>query len=341
MKKIFAVLLVTLVASVMMTGCGSGKKKLYVYNWSYYIPEDVIKDFEKKFNCEVVYDVYSSNEEMFTKLKAGGAGYDITFPSTDYVSIMMKEGMLEPLDKSKIPNMKELDPIFMKKITFDPGNVYSIPFMMGAAGIAVNTQYVKNYPHDFHIYEMAQLKGRMTLLDEMREVLGNALITLGYSANSTDSKELDQAKDLVLKWKANVQKFDSESFGKNFAAGEFWVVHCYAENVFNEADEDLKKKIDFFIPKKATMYMDNMVILKGSKNKDLANEFINFIQEPAIYARVLDYLSLPSINIGARKLVTSTPIYSFDALKDCELQTDLGENISKMNDVWQKIRLEN
>ena len=341
MKKLMILAVLLLSAAIALPACGSKKQKLYVYNWSYYIPDDVIRDFEKKFNCEVVYDVFSSNEEMYTKLKAGGSGYDITFPSADYVSIMIKENMLEQLDKSKIPNMSELDPVFVAKIKYDKGNNYSMPYMMGAAGIAVNRKYVKSYPRDYHIYEKADLKGRMTMLDEMREVLGNALCTLGYSANSTNPAELEKAKELVLKWKKNIQRFDSESFGKSFAAGEFWVVHCYIENVYKEADDELKKNIDFFIPKKSTMYMDNMVVLKGSKNKDLAFAFMNYIHTPEVYAKVLDFLQLPSINVGARKFAKEKPLYSFDDLKNCDMQEDLGDKIEMYNKIWQEIRIEN
>jgi len=339
-KMIFAAVAVC-AAVTLVAGCGSKKQKLYVYNWSYYIPDAVIQDFEKKFNCEVVYDVFSSNEEMYTKLKAGGNGYDITFPSADYVSIMIKENMLEKLDKTKIPNIKELDPVFAAKIRYDVGNNFSIPYMMGAAGVAVNKKYVKNYSRDYHIYERADLKGRMTMLDEMREVLGNALCTLGYSANSTNPAELAKAKDLVLKWKKNIQRFDSESFGNNFAAGEFWVVHCYIENIYKEADAELKKNIDFFIPKKSTMYMDNMVVLKGSKNKELAFAFMNYIHNPEVYAQVVDFFQLPSINVGARKLAKEKPLYSFDDIKGCDMQEDLGEKIEMYNKIWQEIRIEN
>ena len=342
MKKICS-LAVILAALVCVAGCGSSKKaKLYIYNWSYYIPADVISDFEKANKCEIVYDNFASNEEMYTKLKAGGSGYDITFPSADYVSIMIKEGMLEKLDKSKLPNLTNLDPYFTSRIGFDKGNEYSVPYVMGAAGIIVNKEKVKNYPRNYHIFENMSLKGRMTMLDEMREVLGAALKTLGYSVNTTNEAELVKAKELVLKWKSNIQKYDSESFGKGFAAGEFWVVQGYGENVFKEADEAMKKNIDFIIADTGgTMYMDNFVILKDAKNKELAYKFINFVHEPAVYARICDDLRFPSINVGARGLIKQQPFYSFESLKKCELQEDLGDKIELWNTIWQQIRLEN
>ena len=147
---------------------------------------------------------------MFTKLKAGATGYDITFPSGDYVSIMIKEGMLEKLDKTKIPNFKNIDPEVLSRVSFDKGNLYSVPYMMGASGISVNTDKVKNFKKDMSIFLMPELKGKMTLLDDMREVFGYALKDLGYSVNSVNPNELNQAKDLINKWKTNIQKFDAQ-----------------------------------------------------------------------------------------------------------------------------------
>ena len=190
---------VVLVLAILLAGCGGKAKesaaagaqapaekggKLFIYNWTYYIPDDVVKAFEKETGVTVVYDVFASNEEMFAKLKAGGSGYDITFPSGDYVSIMISEGMLEKIDKSKVPNFANIDPEVLKKIAFDKGPEYSVPYMIGAAGISVNKKQVKTYDKSWSIFGRKDLKGRMTMLDDMREVLGAALKSLGYSVNS-------------------------------------------------------------------------------------------------------------------------------------------------------------
>jgi spermidine/putrescine transport system substrate-binding protein len=323
-------------------GCSKQKKKLFVYNWSYYIPDDVLRDFEKKFNCEVVYDTYESNEEMYTKIKGGASGYDIVFPSGDHVSIMSKENMLEKIDKSKIPNFAQLDKTFLDKISFDKGNVYSVPFLMGASGIAVNKAKVKDYKKDCSIFDRKDLKSRMTMLDDAREVIGAALAFNGYSVNSTKPEELKKAKATATGWRKNLQKFDASTFGKSFAAGEFWVVQCYPENVFKEVDESMKKDIDFFIPSNGgTMYMDNMAILKSAKNKELAYEFINYIHTPEVYARIADFLALPSINIGARSLIKKQPIYPFESLKKCEMIDDIGDKISLVEDIWRELKIQN
>lgn len=318
-----------------------GEKKLYVYNWSYYIPEEVIKDFEKEFQVKVVYDVFSSNEEMYAKIQAGATGYDITFPTNDYVEVMKKAGLLEKLDKSQIENIKYLDPEWVKRITYDPGLEYSLPYVLGATGIAVNKKKVKNYPRDFSIFERTDLKGKMALLDDMREVLGSALMMLGYSPNSINPQELQQAKALVLKWKQNILKFDAESFGKGFANGEYWVVHGYAENIFEELDDNMEKDVEFFLPTKGCqMYIDSMVILKSSKNKKLAYQFVNYIYRPEVYAKVLDFVKTPSIHLEATKYRKAPLRYKVEDMKNCVFKGDLGEGIDFQNKIWQEIMVE-
>ncbi len=318
----------------------SGRPKLFIYNWTYYIPNEVIEEFERRFNVNVVYDMYASNEEMFAKLKAGGGGYDIVFPSGDYVSIMVREGMLAPIDKSKIPNFSFIDTAVIKKITYDPGCSYSVPYMMGASGITVNKEKIANFEKSWNIFGRSDLKGRLTLLDDMREVFGAALRTLGYSVNTIDESELRQAKELIMEWRKNIVKFDAESFAKGFAAGEFWAVHGYAENVFLELDSTQARNAEFFIPREGSCaYMDNMVILKDAKNKELAYSFINYIHEPAVYAKIVDFLKLPSINTGAAALRKKPPRYELSDLDNSEFKEDLREHLELYNKLWQEIRI--
>lgn len=339
MKKIL-LLVVVMMAVLYVFSCGGSKEKLYIYNWTYYTPDEVIKGFEEKYNVEVVYDEFASNEEMFAKLKAGGTGYDITFPSADYTSIMIKEGMLEKIDKTLIPNFKNIDPDLIAGIEYDKNCEYSVPYMKGASGIAVNKKFVKDYKKDMSIYLNPELKGRMTLLDDMREVMGLALKANGYSVNSVNPMELETAKNLVLKWRENILKFDAESFGKGFAAGEFWVVQGYEENILSEVDESEKADVDFFIPETGgPYYIDSMVILKGSKNRDLAHKFINYIHESESYAKFVDTFGFPSINIPARKIRTGKPVYNEDDLKNCELKLDIGDKLEMYNAIWEEIKV--
>ncbi len=343
MKNVRLVILAGLLGlSVFSLASCSKKEKLYVYNWTYYTPDSVIKKFEAEYGVKVYYDSFASNEEMFAKLKAGGSGYDITFPSADYVSIMMREGMLEKVDHHQLANLGNIDPIVLEKTRFDPNMEYSVPYYFGAAGIAVNKKKVANYPRNWSIFSQPDLKGKMTMLDDMREVMGDALVSLGYSVNSTNPAEIDAAKDLVIKsWKPNLTKFDAEAFGKGFASGEFWVVQGYAEVVYEEIAEGQWADVDFFIPEEGgPAYIDYMVLLKGGRNPGLAHKFIDFIHRPDNYAEFCDFFGFPATaNIPARQLLKKTPLYQAEELIHTELKEDLGEELERYNRAWQAIRI--
>jgi spermidine/putrescine transport system substrate-binding protein len=343
-----ALLTVALVAS--FASCSQKKeaaksgepKKLYIFNWTYYTPDSVIEKFEKEFGVEVVYDSFASNEEMFAKLKAGGSEYDITFPSGDYVSIMIKEGMLEKIDKSKIPNLKHVDPAVIAKASFDPAGEYSVPYYMGAAGVAVNKTKVPKFDRSWSIFSRKDLKDKMVMLDDMREVMGDALAFLGYSVNTKKDEELAAAEKLVDKvWKPNILKFDAEAYGKGFAAGEFWVAQGYAETIYAECGQEKWSEVDFFIPKEGgPMYLDSMVILKGSKNLDLAHAFIDFIHRPEMYAEFCDAFLFPATaNVPARALKKADMLYKPEDLAACEFKDDLGTYLDAYNAAWQRIRV--
>ncbi len=321
----------------------TGPKTLYIFNWTYYTPDSVIQKFEKEYGCKVVYDNFDSNETMFAKLKAGGTNYDIVFPSADYVSIMAKEGMLAPIDKSKIPNFKNIDPtVLARSKDYDPDNKFSVPYYMGAAGVAVNKAKVKKFDRDWSIFARADLKNKMTMLDDMREVLGDALAFQGKSVNSRDDAEVKAAEKLVNEgWKPNLLKFDAEAFAKGFAAGEFWVSQGYAENIFQEYDPAKRGDVDFFIPKEGgPLYIDSMVVLKDSKSKDLAFKFIDFIHRPAIYAEFCDAFGFPATaNSAAGALKKDPPLYKAEELASCELKLDLGADLEKYNAAWQEIKV--
>jgi spermidine/putrescine transport system substrate-binding protein len=334
--------LAVVMPALQTVGCSNEakKEKLFIYNWTYYIPGEVIKEFERRFNVTVVYDMYASNEEMFAKLKAGGGGYDIVFPSGDYVSIMIREGMLEEIDKKKIPHFSLIDSSVLPRIRFDRGCRYSVPYIMGAAGITVNRKMVVNYQKSWKLFDRSDLEGRVTLLDDMREVIGAALRTLGYSINTVDTAQLRQAKEVVKGWRKNIVKFDAEAFGKGFAAGEFWAVHGYAENVFLELDSAQVSGTEFFIPQEGScIYMDNMVLLKNGRNKELSYTFINYIHSPEVYARIVDFLGVPSLNIAANRYRKVPPRYELSDLAQSEFKEDLGVHLELYNTIWQEIRI--
>ncbi|MFA6892449.1 MAG: extracellular solute-binding protein [Sphaerochaetaceae bacterium] len=348
MKRHSSLLLIMFfISGLIFTGCGKTQtedKVLYLYNWTYYTPDDILASFKKETGITVIVDNFASNEEMFAKVQAGGAkGYDLIVPSQDYVSIMIKLGMLHEMDHNKIPNLKYIRPEINKMAAYDPQMQYSVPYFAGGSGIAVNKAKVTDYARDWSIFSDTRYKGKMSMLDDMREVMGAALKHLGYSANTTDDEQLEEAADLIItKWKPNLVKFDSESFGKSFANGEFDIVHCYAENVFQEVPEDEWGNIDFFVPQEGGVsYIDNFVIPKDAKHVDYAYQFINYFCSPKVYARFLDAFNYPStVNTDAGKYQTTTPYFKPEDIVNSELYVDLGENLDKYNTIWQKIRYE-
>jgi spermidine/putrescine transport system substrate-binding protein len=325
-------------AVMALTGC---KEKLYIYNWTYYTPDSVLRKFEKEFNCQIVYDTFASNEEFYAKLIAGGANYDIVFPSGDYVSIMIKQDMLQKIDHSKLSNLGNIDPVVLGKTFYDPGMEYSVPYYFGAAGIIVNTERVPSFERSWAIFGRADLAGKMTMMDDMREVLGDALRHLGYSVNTVNPVEIARARDLVnSSWKPNLVKLDAEAFGKGFADGDFWVVQGYPEVVFDEISEEQRDHTLFFIPPQGgPAYIDSMCILNGARHVDLAHQFIDFIHRPDIYAEFTDYFGFPAtVNIPARSLKTARSMYEAEDLLNVELKEDMGEHLSLYDEAWLSIR---
>ena len=217
------------VASVSFFSCKE-ENEVYLYNWTYYTPDEVLRDFEKEFNCTVKVDSYASNEEMYAKLRAGAKGYDIVVPSQDYCSIMIKQGMFRELDQSKMTNKSHINPLVFEKADYDPQMKYCVPYYLGAAGLAVNkTKVSTDYEKTWNIFADKQFAGHATMMDDMREVIGDALTTLGYSINTVNQNELKEASDYIIKnWKPNLVKFDAEGFGKSFASGDFWLCQGYA-----------------------------------------------------------------------------------------------------------------
>ena len=338
---IFHAVMAALIMPVIIS-CGFGKERLYIYNWTYYTPDSVIEKFEEEYNVRVIYDEFASNEEMFAKLMASKSkrgSYDIVFPSKDFVPIMIGQGLLERIDKSKLSNLGNIDPELLRIASYDPDMEYSVPYYYGAAGIIVNTARVPDFERSWSIFAREDLRGRMTMLDDLREVMGGALVYLGYSVNSTDPAQVIAARDLINNsWKPNLVKFDAEAFALGYANGDFWAVHAHPEAVYEEIADNpqLMRDTVFFIPDEGgPSYIDSMCILKNARNIELAHKFIDFIHRPEIYAEFADIFGLPAtVNVPARALKTGISWYSAEDLHHTELVDDIGPAIDLYNDAW-------
>ncbi len=340
----------TLIAAGIVAGLGlvscDQKKTLRVYNWTYYTPKTVIAAFEQEFDCKVKLTEYESNETMFNKLINGGAkSFDIVVPSQDYVSILLKKNMLQPIVQEKFTNRNKINPDVLAKITYDPEMKYAVPYYFGAAGIAVNkTKAPADYERTWNIFADKRFEGHASMLDDYREVIGDALSYKGYSVCTVNDNELNEAISLIKNdWLPNIIKFDADGEGKDFASGNLWLCQGYAELFFGEVPEEKwDETIDFFIPENGgPSYLDSMCILKDSPNAELATDFINFIHRPENYAQFLDFFHFPCyVNLEAEKHMTSTPMYPASAMENCELKHDLGADLGKYYQQWEKLRIQ-
>lgn len=341
-----AVIFCVLVAAAGLVSCEK-KQVLKLYSWTYYTPSDVVKDFEQEFGCKVVVTEYDSNETMFNKLVNGGArSFDIVVPSQDYVSILMSKDMLQPIVQEKFTNRSKINPSVLEKVTYDPEMIFAVPYYFGAAGISVNKKKVSSeYERTWNIFADSQFKGHASMMDDYREVIGDALMYNGHSVCTTNDSELKEAVDLIKnEWLPNIVKFDAEGFGKDFARGDLWLCQGYAEVIFGEVPKDeWESTIDFWIPEDGgPSYLDSMCILKDSKNAELATEFINFIHRPKNYAKFLDFFRFPCyVNLEAQQYMTTEPMYSADALENCELKNDIGDYLEKYYEQWERLRILN
>ncbi|MCL2520430.1 MAG: extracellular solute-binding protein [Spirochaetaceae bacterium] len=335
MKKLFILFLVAFLVS-----CGGGER-LNLYNWSYYIPFETLAQFEREYGVRINLDTYDSNEMMYARIAAGNAGFDIVVPSADFTGIMIRQNMLQPINHEWLPNFNGISPSVIAQMqSFDPGNRFAVPYFQGATGIHVNTNFVPNFEESWSIFNRSDLRNRMTMLNDPRETLGAALLSLGLNVNTTIPSEITAARDVVMGWRQNLLKFDSETFGKDFASRSTWVAHGYAEVVMKEIEGETGIAHTFFIPQEGSvLYLDSLVILRQSQRAELAHQFMNFLLRPDVHAFIADYFFYPAIIPAANNLRTTVPPYTIEEAlaKGSQLKLDVGEAITLYNEAWNQI----
>lgn len=325
----------------------SAAEKVYVYNWTEYIPEAVLQQFTKETKIKVIYTTYDSNETMYAKLKlVRGEGYDVVFPSTYFVNKMSREGMLQPLDHSLIPNIGELDSAVMDK-EFDPGNVYSVPYMWGSTGIAVNTDIIDAaLVTSWRDLWSSEYKGQLLLQDDMREVFHMALKINGHSSNTRDPKEIEAAYNLLKELMPNVLLFNSDSPRLPYLAGEVNVGMIWNGEAWMAQQEN--KAITYVYPSEgANFWIDSFVVPKGANNVENAHKFIAFMLRPDIAKMCVEEngfatpvtTALPLIDEDVRRSRTIFP--SAEIISRGEFQTDVGDALALYQEYWEKLRAGN
>ncbi|MCX7004883.1 MAG: spermidine/putrescine ABC transporter substrate-binding protein [bacterium] len=331
-----------IVALLALAGCQKAKPVLHVFNWADYLKPELVQRFERENNCSVVIDTFDSNESMYNKLKAGATGYDVIFPSSYFVDMMVKQKMLLPLDHAQLTNLVHLDPAYMRFAT-DPAMQYSVPYMMSSTGIAYRKDRVKDFTPSWRMFDRADLKGRTTLMNDYRETIGAALKFLGYSVNTTNTAELTKARAVVIRWKKLIAKFENEQYKNGIAAGEFLLVHGYNGDLLQVANENTN--VVFELPAEgALVALDNMAILKTAQNVALAHKFINFIHDPKVAAENIEFVLFLCPNKDAYQYLsaatrTNPVIFPPAAVLDkCESQRDLGPATALYLKLWDEIK---
>ena len=282
------ILLFLFLTLVFAGGCGKSRPILSVYTWADYFNPELLKRFERENGCRVVIDTFESNEAMYAKLKAGAAGYDILTPTSYMVSVMFDQDMLLRLDHDRLPNISHVDPEFLK-ITIDKAMDHSVPYMLVNSGIAYLEGRVKDVRPTWNMFDRTDLKGRMTMFNDMRESIGAALKSLGYSINTVDERELQEAEAVLLRWKKNLAKFDNEQYKFGLASGEFLLVHAWNGDVFQVRKEN--PDVRFFVPEEGTIIScDDLVIPKSARQPGLAHALINYLHNPRVAAENSNFI---------------------------------------------------
>jgi spermidine/putrescine transport system substrate-binding protein len=321
----------------------ANEKVLYVYNWSEYMPDSVLKNFTKETGIKVKYSTYDSNEAMYAKIKTiGTSSYDVIVPSTYYVNKMSKENLLVKLDKSKLPNYKNLDKKLLSR-PFDPNNDYSIPYVWGNTGISYNANLVKEKIDSWKNLWNPEYKNSILLNDDMREVFGIALKILGYSSNSTNPKEIEEAYNKLKELLPNVKMFYSESQKQVYLNEEVKLGMNFNGEGFmaNEENEAIK----YIYPKEgALLWIDSLVIPKGAKNIDNALAFINYLLKPEVSKIISEEIGYASPNAKTLELLdektrNNRMIYpNEEDLVNSELQLDVGEALPVYEKYWEMLK---
>ncbi len=334
---------ILMVLALLVTSCGQQQKQLRLLNWSDYMPREVLAEFEKREGIKVVEDTYDSPEAMLSKLQAGGdREFDVLITPDYTVGQLARSGSLLELDKSKIPNLKNLDPQFADP-AYDPGNRYSVAYQWGTTGLAYREDLVSGPVESWGVlFDPAQQVGRFLLLDEMREMIGAALKYKGLSVNTTDLDKLAEVQALLLEAKRRSQGFaGGTSIRDRLIGGDIAVAPAYSGDILAAQAENPNLK--YVIPKEgATLWADTLVILQKSPNHELAYKFINFLLEPEIAAQISNAIGYATPVAAAMELIEEKDnplVYPTEEKRArLELLADLGEQVELFNRVWAEVK---
>ncbi len=351
MKKLIALGLCTCMTAALLSGCGSANKypngKVYVYNWGEYIDPETLDMFEKETGIQVIYDEFDTNETMYPKVEAGASNYDVVCPSDYMIQKMIDNDLLQELNWDNIPNAKANigAQYYEQSEAFDPGNRYAVPYCWGTVGILYNKTMVDEPVTSWSILWDEKYADSILMQDSVRDLFMVGLKSLGYSMNSTDENELNEAKDLLIQQKPLVQAYVIDQVRDKMIGNEAALGVIYSgEAIFTQRENP---DLEYVIPKEGTnVWIDSWVIPKNAENVENAEKFIDFMCRGDIALLNFDYITYSTPNTAAQALIEDDDIRNskiafpdlsqYDGL---ETFSYLGDDADALyNDLWKEIK---
>jgi len=337
------------------------EKVLHVFNWSDYIAEDTVPNFEKQSGIKVTYDVFDSNDVLETRLLAGNSGFDLVVPSASFLERQIKAGVFQKIDKSQIPNLKNMDPDIMNRVGLhDPNNEYSVPYLWGTTGIGYNEDKIKkilgdarpdswNYLYDPKLAAKFKDCG-ISLLDAPDEILKTVLAWLGRDPNSQKEEDLKAAEEKLMPIRPFVRKIHSSQYIDDLANGDLCIAVGWSGDILQARDRAEEAgqgvKIKYAIPKEGTIvWFDMLAIPADAKHPKNAHAFINYLMEPQVAANNSNFVNYANGNAASLPMVSEEVkndpgIYPTPEVK-AKLFPSLayGEDFQRlMNRMWTKFQ---
>ena len=318
-------------------------RTLNVYNWSDYIGPDTVADFERETGIKVRYDVFDSNEVLEAKLLAGTTGYDIVVPSANFVARQIQAGVFQPLDRSKLPNYKNLDPAIVKILAgYDPDNRYAVPYLWGTTGIGYNVAKIKERMPDapigswdllFKPEVVARFKDcGVSVIDTPTEVVPSMLHYLGLPSASQDEGDLAQAEAQLMRMRPTVRYFHSSQYLNDLASGEICLALGWSGDVYiaraRAAEAGNGNDIAYFIPREgALMWFDTMAIPKDAPHVANAYKFLDYLMRPDVAAAITNAVHYGNANLAATALVDPAIAHDPALYPDADTRARLFPNV--------------
>jgi len=340
--RLVAVSMLAAAAWLSAGGVARAGGDLHVYNWGDYINPEVLTKFSEEYGVKVSLDTYGSNEEMLAKIQAGASGYDIVFPSVHMHDIMAKLDLLEKTDIYKSPGFANIDPQFLRAKS-DPKGEYCLPYAWGTVGILYNRKKVKEIKSWSDFFQIPEKYGeKIIMLDDMRETIGVALIVNGKSVNSGNPDDLAAAQDYLLARKSKVSAFTYDSVPL-VQSGDVAAAHYFVGAMMYVFQDP--ENLAYAIPEEgATMYQEDICVLKSAPNKENAKLFLEFYTRPEIAALNVQQQMNGTPNVPARallspelrdnKLINPPP----EVMAKLQIFSDLGQDLKKYDRIWTKVR---